>query len=453
MASDTINLVKDINPGAADSLPADHTLYNGNLYFSASGNNNDQELWISDGTETGTIQLKDINAGNNRGSFPSNFTVFNGRVYFAADDGLNGRELWVSDGSQSGTTLFKDINAGTNKGAYPTDLTVFNNKLYFSANDGVNGQELWVSDGTPLGTKLVQDINPGSASSSPSDLTPKDNQLYFTADDGVSGAELWALKPSSTCEYPLDAPITNVQPWETIIWGDGVPIADLLDISGADQQTTTFVVESITQTNYREAAMTDNLASTYPPSGNVGDFPMPSTGIVGYQVDVHSIFNPEGVSSSVAELASAFYSMNSAGQGVSVVIDVLYNANPASPIERGVAIIVQVDGTTSGTVAIPASTFGESGNIGISIDRDNQKIYYSINGSLPTAIQDSNGQDVVYNHNIPTGTLFVFGNTGYGTAGDPIVGSSASTSLVTCAAQMNSQMFPANAIDISGTAI
>ena len=204
-AADTVAQVKDINIGTVGSLPAEMTEYNGLFYFSADNGTSGQELWVSDGTEAGTVLLKDIQAGHKKGSAPAGFTVYNGLLYFSADDGLNGRELWASDGTTAGTTLFKDIHAGTNQGSAPTGLTVFNGKLYFAANDGVNGREMWESDGTAAGTVLNSDINAGSSSSSPASLEVVDGKLYFQADGGSDGGELWVLSPMQSCDYPLDA--------------------------------------------------------------------------------------------------------------------------------------------------------------------------------------------------------------------------------------------------------
>ena len=207
------SLLKDINPGAsADSIayssfPGDLTEFGDRLYFTANDGENGDELWVSDGTSSGTSLLKDINPEvNNYGeaysSFPGDLTVFNDRLYFSASDEENGRELWVSDGTTGGTQLLKDINSevGNYSGAYgssPGNLTVFGDRLYFSANDGENGRELWVSDGTTEGTQLLKDIDPGTSaygfaySSFPRNLTVFNDRLYFTANDGENGRELW----------------------------------------------------------------------------------------------------------------------------------------------------------------------------------------------------------------------------------------------------------------------
>lgn len=180
-------LLKDISPGNGSSAPSGFIELNGKTIFSASDPNFNTELFISDGTPSGTYLLKDINAVG--GSFPSNLTVYNGKAYFTANDGVNGSELWTTDGTAAGTKMFLDIYPGFG-GSTPTSLFIFNNRLFFVANNFTNGSEIWTSDGTAAGTFLFKDIN-SAGNSSPSLFTVLNNYFFFRANDGVNGIELW----------------------------------------------------------------------------------------------------------------------------------------------------------------------------------------------------------------------------------------------------------------------
>src|SRR5262245_22694382 len=117
--------------------------------------------------QTGPARLvKDINTTPtlSSGSAPDSFVDFGGLAFFSAFTLETGRELWKSDGTEAGTVFVKDIHPGP----LSSDLgefTVVNGTLFFFADDGVHGYELWKSDGTPAGTVLVKDIRPGTESS------------------------------------------------------------------------------------------------------------------------------------------------------------------------------------------------------------------------------------------------------------------------------------------------
>ena len=163
-----------------------------NFIFTAFDNTNGGELWKTDGTNSGTVLIKDIKVGNNW-SNPQLFTKVGAVVFFTAETDAEGRELWKTDGTAGGTVLIKDINPGINSPDID-NMVAMNGKLYFIANDGTNGSELWVSDGTAVGTTMVKDINPGAADAlvrGIQNLKAINNVLYFGADDGVNGTELW----------------------------------------------------------------------------------------------------------------------------------------------------------------------------------------------------------------------------------------------------------------------
>lgn len=148
-----------------------------------------RELWISDGTEVGTQEVKDIRSGL-ASSSPGQLTAVGSTLYFTATDGTNGIELWKSDGTEVGTSMVLNINPGSASSS-PSDLVAIGSTLYFVATDGTTGRELWKSDGTPAGTLPVADLAPGSTSSSPSRLLALGSSLVFFANDGVHGLEPW----------------------------------------------------------------------------------------------------------------------------------------------------------------------------------------------------------------------------------------------------------------------
>jgi ELWxxDGT repeat protein len=195
-----LSLVKDINTGSddglEDELDGEAGAFVGSTYFfPAYDGTNGRELWKSDGTEAGTVMVKDLRAGSSSSS-PERLTAVGNILFFTAYDRVNGRELWKSDGTEAGTFLVKDIRPGLDdeddpESGNPEELIAVGNTLYFSANDGTNGDELWKSDGTESGTVMVKDIRAGSSSSGPEKLTAMGNTLYFAATTDGSGTELW----------------------------------------------------------------------------------------------------------------------------------------------------------------------------------------------------------------------------------------------------------------------
>ncbi len=205
-------LVKDIwiGGGGYSSDPSELININGTLFFAAT--TGDRELWKSDGTAAGTVEVKNINLTSccDLSSMPHDLTNVNGTLYFTADDGSHGSELWVSNGTTSGTVLMADIYPGA-LGSNPTGLTWVpeTSTLYYAANNGVHGQELHSFN--PLGVGLEADINP-VGSSNPKDLININGILYFSADDGVHGYEVWQSDFNLTYTSPTTTLLIDLNP-------------------------------------------------------------------------------------------------------------------------------------------------------------------------------------------------------------------------------------------------
>ncbi len=178
--------IKDINPGVANgTVPGIAQAFpamNGAVYFRATNTTNGLELWKTNGTEAGTVMVKDINP-NAASSTPQYLHAHNGYVYFSALDPTNGNELWRSDGTADGTILLRNIYSGST-GSHPRNFYSLGDTLLFSASNSTAGSELWKTDGTNAGTVLVKDINPGSAGSNPMDFATFGDTAYFQANGG-----------------------------------------------------------------------------------------------------------------------------------------------------------------------------------------------------------------------------------------------------------------------------
>jgi ELWxxDGT repeat protein len=111
-------------PGFTDAVSTGGTrsgemvILNDELYFTAnvdysSSNATGIELWKTDGSTAGTVIVKDIIEGST-GSNPVYLTAFADKIYFSAitgfSNGLRLKYLWETDGTEVGTIEVKDVN-------------------------------------------------------------------------------------------------------------------------------------------------------------------------------------------------------------------------------------------------------------------------------------------------------------------------------------------------------
>ncbi len=293
--------VSDINPFSSSS-PRGFTEVDGTIFFSADDGTGGRELWKTDGTTEGTVLVKDIFPGDEDDdglNTSASFINFQGTLYFAANDGENGRELWKSDGTEAGTVMVKDIfppDGNFTKSSNPNNFFVHDNALYFAAGDE-SGRKIWKSDGTADGTQpytsleasfntrffnangnlffnasndetgeelwkigksnepvpQVFDILPGTRGSSPFIYGYHSDVLYFLAEDDVSGRELWALKPLEA-EVQLTASRTEI-----CTMGDSVTFTVNVTNAGANPKYEWYINEQIETTDNGNTLTTNSL--------------------------------------------------------------------------------------------------------------------------------------------------------------------------------------------------
>lgn len=151
----------------------------GRAFFGGPANEQDAELWTSDGTSAGTRLVTDLisDHATTASSYPRELVVAGGRLYFTAVNSDLGPQLWTSDGTGAGTSLVREIGR---EGYLQnlSELTPYRGALFFSVSrpNAIGSTGLWRSDGTPPGTMPAQ---PSWPDSTVSRLTIAGDHLYF----------------------------------------------------------------------------------------------------------------------------------------------------------------------------------------------------------------------------------------------------------------------------------
>ena len=113
--------------------PAYLTSYNGEVLFAGlSAPDGADNLWSTDGTVAGTVEITGIVGVNSGGVDPEGLTVFGSEVLFAGLDSNNNYGLWLTNGTADGTTEFAVIGAAP----IVPDFTVFDGLALFQGPNG-----------------------------------------------------------------------------------------------------------------------------------------------------------------------------------------------------------------------------------------------------------------------------------------------------------------------------
>jgi ELWxxDGT repeat protein len=220
-SSSNSGLSPNTNPAGQTQVTVNQpVVIGGEMYFQANDGNGINELWKSDGTTNGTSLVKSFNADTTQ-SEPDYFVNFNGTLYFVANGkagfvegtSATGPQIWKSDGTAIGTVQVTNIAAsGTpNPQDGPADpffLTVAGSNLFFVWYNGNDNditskeQQLYVVNNANPGGLQLTTIAVGE----PQNLTNANGELYFTMNDGTHGQELWKSGPLAALRWSMILP-------------------------------------------------------------------------------------------------------------------------------------------------------------------------------------------------------------------------------------------------------
>jgi ELWxxDGT repeat protein len=182
--------VKGTTPGMWLSFIEGLFAFEGQLYFRLTTNDG-YELWRTDGTDAGTVKVKQLTSTNKFAVF-SKYVLLGDKFYFTASDYNGSYALWTSDGTEAGTKVVKNIPVGSGY-YYTRDILMLEDELYFFVQNQTGFCALWKSDGTEAGTAFYAD---GAYISS--DAFVLDDVLYFQADQWNQDYELWKAETTIT---------------------------------------------------------------------------------------------------------------------------------------------------------------------------------------------------------------------------------------------------------------
>ena len=183
--------------------PSDFIEYKGLLFFEASTDGFGREIWFSDGNQSHTSLLKDINPGNNNGalhSLKSCSVILNNELYFVATDGSSSGEIWKTDGTTNGTEKVTNfLNANITK------LTLVGSNIFFLIQES-DSLQVWKSNGTAAGTVLVKSGLP--IWNSPSFQGKCNETFIFTFQPyGSNNCRVWRSDGTNDGTFPITGEI------------------------------------------------------------------------------------------------------------------------------------------------------------------------------------------------------------------------------------------------------
>ncbi len=428
----------DVATGSSIGTPRKFIEYNNQLYFTAIGSNVSgigDELYVTNGTQTGTQLVSNINPSFGASSTPENLTVYNNELYFSAFTNANGRELYKTNGTT--VTLVKDIAIGTEDGIQNSNFIELNGFLYFFAQDTAGtGFDLWRTDGTTNGTVKMVNLNSNSIAGDKLYFKKLNNELYFLAQDMndiTIGIELYKYNPTNnTVSLVIDVVAGNGQT-SIILYGFFTVFDNKLffvadsKLRYTDGITTSIVTNGATNlSGYSKLKVLNNQLIFIANSSNNGSQDIYKctydNALSNYKIDL--VYN-------FTQAANLPFASSTSDDGLEVFTEVnnkLYFAarESSSPNVGVVFQIYATDGTTT-NVTVPITYTGSPSVRPIYyITAVQGKLYYQSSGTnSPDQLWEANPTTGIYTQltnytpqsNIPeqvsTRSMFVFKNELY----------------------------------------
>ncbi len=347
-------LVRDINttPIGVSSDPAFLGALGGSTYLAATAGTHGVELWKTDGTNAGTVMVKDIEAGAGS-SNPTNFVAVGSVAYFAATTQASGTKLWVTDGTSTGTRKVTDMAAGI-IGFTPAVVGVLGARILITGADGstaYTGLYLWGSDGTAAGTVQLAGINFGPGVKPNGLAVASNGKAYFAGFDQVQGFEPWVTDGTAAGTHVLAS------------LGSGLFVSSFVQVGNYVY----FTASVNALINLFRIRLTDDVIEQVTSSIDIedystGDLPLTPFGtlvlFVGKSAGVEQVWRSDGTAAgtyAVANFNSTVGNSYLPPRFTVIGNHVLFATNTVSSgINEGV---LSTDGTVAGTVNLSAVSF------------------------------------------------------------------------------------------------
>jgi ELWxxDGT repeat protein len=186
------------------------------FYFSGTDNSGQVELWQSDGTAAGTMEVSAGlgYAGQTGGLSPASILPYGLQVLFDGLDASGSHTLWTYTPASGAVTELQVAGSATPQqyagGFEPSGLTLFAGNVYFAGHTSVGTTQLWLTNGTAAGTVVIAPVADASPTQglSPAKLTVLQNELVFEGETGTGYGTATEFSSDGTAAGTVETPLS-----------------------------------------------------------------------------------------------------------------------------------------------------------------------------------------------------------------------------------------------------